>query len=317
MIQSSKTNCLQKQTVLRVATAEKISTTGGQSEAENGGQSERKWGGQSGVKNGDQSNAKSSGQFVRNLQSSQDFLTEFEFNQQVIKDKLIDLEDAYVNGQSVSTIISELQALQNSLVELNSEVDIEIENSSVEKLSGTENLEMMNNELVAVSGIESNERQVNEVYFATIGKEIYDFNTSQLEILKNISYQCPLAGGNAVFKARALYSLAGGQNYYNDRAICNQAGIELRMNVEKQNSKLKIYPNPANERLIIEYMIENSSSGVFKLYNSSGQLIYERKISGNSNLLEINTTNLKQGLYQFSFMVKDSIIENGKIAIIH
>ncbi|MCC6575706.1 MAG: hypothetical protein IT228_00025, partial [Flavobacteriales bacterium] len=45
--------------------------------------------------------------------------------------------------------------------------------------------------------IEANEKAVNEVYLATIGKDVDGFTTTQANDLFAIANQCPMVGGNA------------------------------------------------------------------------------------------------------------------------
>ena len=57
--------------------------------------------------------------------------------------------------------------------------------------------------------IEQNEKQVNNVYLSTIAKSIDGFTADQVSALFDIANQCPMVGGNAVYRARALYALIG------------------------------------------------------------------------------------------------------------
>ncbi len=43
--------------------------------------------------------------------------------------------------------------------------------------------------------------------------------------IETVAYQCPMAGGNAVFRARAIYSLMNENAEYDDQFICLQQGI--------------------------------------------------------------------------------------------
>jgi hypothetical protein len=66
----------------------------------------------------------------------------------------------------------------------------------------TENGLLPNNEVFL-----ANEKLVNEIYLNTIAKGLSEFTLEQKNDLQYIANQCPLAGGDAVYSARSLYSL--------------------------------------------------------------------------------------------------------------
>lgn len=70
-----------------------------------------------------------------------------------------------------------------------------------------ENVKTMNAGLGTSELIESNQKQVNDIYLGTVAKDVGIFTPAQATQLFAIANQCPMLGGNAVFRARALYSL--------------------------------------------------------------------------------------------------------------
>ncbi len=50
-----------------------------------------------------------------------------------------------------------------------------------------------------------------------------EFSTSELSYLNQIANLCPLEGGQAVYRARAIIRLFNDSIYYNDGLACNQA----------------------------------------------------------------------------------------------
>ena len=61
------------------------------------------------------------------------------------------------------------------------------------------------------------------------------------------------------------------------------------------NDEIKIYPNPAKEKLIISNLNANSSYQIY-LYNTLGKMVLQTSSNG-KNQLEIRTENLSKGLY--------------------
>ncbi|MBN1599879.1 MAG: T9SS type A sorting domain-containing protein [Bacteroidales bacterium] len=76
---------------------------------------------------------------------------------------------------------------------------------------------------------------------------------------------------------------------------------------------VKIYPNPASDKITIELGVSNSQELFLMLYNSSGILI--DKISQTSNKIEINTNNKPAGLYFFTVFI-DGVVITDKFLIV-
>ena len=72
---------------------------------------------------------------------------------------------------------------------------------------------------------------------------------------------------------------------------------------EQGNHTLVLYPNPVNDKLTIE---AENAIGTVEIYNLIGTLVYSQK--GCDNKLEINTSNLQNGIY-FIRMTNDKVSE--------
>lgn len=79
----------------------------------------------------------------------------------------------------------------------------------------------------------------------------------------------------------------------------------------KFNNKIKIFPNPAKNKLIIEF--ENSKIGKLILLNVFGQEIYNQKIS--SDKTEIRLLDFNEGIYFLSLQTEEGIFRE-KIFIV-
>ncbi|MBK8846467.1 MAG: hypothetical protein IPO27_08000 [Bacteroidetes bacterium] len=91
----------------------------------------------------------------------------------------------------------------------------------------------------------------------------------------SIAMQCPLAGGTAVFKARAMLQAINDTLAYNDRDICNSVGITLRQLPKTEIIKptAVVYPNPANESVTVVVNAGIECAANFELINKLGQPI--------------------------------------------
>lgn len=67
---------------------------------------------------------------------------------------------------------------------------------------------------------------------------------------------------------------------------------------ESLKSDFSIYPNPSIDKAIVEFNFENSSkNAVLNLYDITGNLIYQIAIFESKGQVEINTNQLKKGIY--------------------
>jgi hypothetical protein len=125
--------------------------------------------------------------------------------------------------------------------------------------------------------------------------------------LESIIHICPLAGGPAIFRARAMYNLLNDTIFYNDKVVCANEGyfrvsqeqLMPEMNkLESQNINFKIFPNPGHDRINIltEGFTEEAEVTV---YNQLGQMVDKFKISLEKNNKEIDTSTWSQGYYSF------------------
>lgn len=113
-----------------------------------------------------------------------------------------------------------------------------------------------NASLTTLAIYEENEQEVNDIFLNTVEQGLYTFTTSQINSLDSISSQCPKLGGNAVYRARALYHLIE-ERIYNDEEICSpfrSAESEISKEDEYTTTPegVKIYPNPAHSELFIQ-----------------------------------------------------------------
>ena len=95
-----------------------------------------------------------------------------------------------------------------------------------------------------------------------------------------------------------------------------QQGIQLEQNQEIP-SVFRVFPNPANDFIKIEYYLNEEENAVFVLNNSTGQQLLSKDL--NNSLIEttISTSEIKNGVYYYTIHVNNSKQESDKIVIIH
>ncbi len=130
---------------------------------------------------------------------------------------------------------------------------------------------------------------------------------------------CPLAGGAVVFRARSLLFMVDETYTYNDRDICNSVGITLRQLNKTEIAKptASVFPNPANESVTVVVNAGADCAVIFELTNKLGQPIALFNLSDKPMPFTFSTNALTAGIYTYQIKCDLSIIETGKLVIIH
>ncbi|MBL0072637.1 MAG: T9SS type A sorting domain-containing protein [Bacteroidetes bacterium] len=179
----------------------------------------------------------------------------------------------------------------------------------------TDNIRFVNESIYSSETIEVNEQVVNEIFLSVIGQEQFQLGDDAINQLEGIAAQCPLAGGNAVFKARAILSLLNDELVYDDINICLQAGIILRQIPKKPTARL--YPNPANNSVTLVYELPEVSTAEFLLFNSVGMLQLKQQMKIDITQMSFSTEQLAPGVYHYQVNTSSDFQLNGKLVIIH
>lgn len=64
-----------------------------------------------------------------------------------------------------------------------------------------------------------------------------------------------------------------------------------------QRERLSVYPNPASERITLDYDLIGVSSASFELVNVVGNKVYQRKLPSQIGTVELNLSKLSRGVY--------------------
>lgn len=164
--------------------------------------------------------------------------------------------------------------------------------------------------------IETNQKQVNEVYLSTIAKEVKDFTPEQAAELYAIADQCPMMGGNAVYRARALYSLIDEEQVYDDEALCLAHGIITKRLMEPTPNTVNVIPNPASNEATLVLTMEQETPGMLIIFDALGAEVARHTVPAGSQRHAFSTATLAPALYHYKVLVADGVIGDGKLTIV-
>lgn len=78
---------------------------------------------------------------------------------------------------------------------------------------------------------------------------------------------------------------------------------------------LSVYPNPAQDHVVVDYTLENSEQGVFELKNVLGQTVQTFKLQEGSHRVPVDISSLSSGSYFYSCVVNGSRVSSGKLVV--
>ena len=215
------------------------------------------------------------------------------------------------------------QSLILKLNQLTSDVKIlTISNRNIENLTRKlkdEDLVTLipkNQTLIDVELNEENEKVVNDIFLHTVAAENDKLSSDQVAQLENIIFQCPFSGGEAVYKARMLYSLVNDSISYDDYDLCILQGIAPRHSKPIDEIKFSLFPNPSSQQATLTYQLGEFDSGKFQMVDQLGRVICKNELSSLENNLLINIQEIPIGVYSYQLIVNGTIVSSKLFSII-
>lgn len=184
------------------------------------------------------------------------------------------------------------------------------------KVLTADNVKAVNAGLGTSELIETNQKQVNEVYLATIAKDVKAFTTEQATELFAIADQCPMMGGNAVFKARSLYWLIDDSYDFDDQLLCLPHGIIVKSMATAEPNALTVVPNPASDEATLVLTKPLDEPGVFVLFDAIGAEVMRYTIPVETPRFAFSTSALAPALYHYQVRGPAGVLGNGKLTIV-
>ncbi|MFN0216286.1 MAG: T9SS type A sorting domain-containing protein [Saprospiraceae bacterium] len=170
--------------------------------------------------------------------------------------------------------------------------------SEENRATAAANLLTLNAALTGTASYQVNEKLINQIFLQTVAIGNLEFSEIQISSLEGIAELCPLSDGEAVLRARAMLQLVQGTLVdYDDISIC---GIEERSEMNNQDvMSVRIYPNPTNNSVTIEYSGIGSSNNQFLLFNTLGQVVKNITLPDGQGSLQLPLRELSEGVYWY------------------
>ncbi|MBS1651126.1 MAG: T9SS type A sorting domain-containing protein [Bacteroidetes bacterium] len=162
---------------------------------------------------------------------------------------------------------------------------------------------------------EQNQKTYNAIYYSyALSHTLTSANKSTLQ---NLAQLCPFTDGLSVYQARALLSYFDSTEYRNPCEYTAGSGSGSRLsNFAKTTSgfvlETKVYPNPANNEVVIASELEDCT---FYLYDLLGRSVIIEKITDE---IKVDVSALNPGTYLYKIInTNGEIIKADKLIINH
>jgi len=166
-----------------------------------------------------------------------------------------------------------------------------------------DSIEERNSEITPDRYMETLDKQMNTLFLTSIDSAFVDFSISEQQQIEAVASLCPLIGGAAVFKARTLLLLFNDTLFFDDKKICGLEGLVYRMASTNSPSEtiveqtVQLFPNPTNGILKGSFTIAPETSYQLRMYNTLGQIVFEKQIVGQTWEINLKSLNIQSGIY--------------------
>jgi len=224
--------------------------------------------------------------------------------------------DSTLTTAQRAAIIAGLSGYRESIRDLSAWNAMALQVASISKELTADEINATNASVTTSELIEANEKSVNSIYLATIGKDADEFTAYQASELFDIASQCPMLGGNVVFKARSLYWLIDDAQDFDDALLCLPYGIVVKRLTVSEPNGVTVVPNPATDEATLMLMKQLDGPGVFLVFDAFGAEVICYQIPAEASRLAFSTVSLAPALYHYSVRGLSGIIGNGKLMIV-
>ena len=167
--------------------------------------------------------------------------------------------------------------------------------------------------------VEANQKAINYYYLLSLMDSTYQYSSTDSSAIYAIAAQCPTEAGTAVWEARVLYYTII-NNIIDFEDNCEAIGKSLNhkgnKSIIKVSDNFKLYPNPNDGNMTLEYHIQDNDIATVSIYDLTGRMIKLYPLNTKSTKLDINENELGSGIYYYNIRVNEKLYQTNKIVII-
>lgn len=230
-------------------------------------------------------------------------------------DELAALADENLTPAQQQVHMQAIEGLQAAMASLMTYHGNALELAATSRALTADGVKATNAAIATGALIEANHKAVNEVYLSTLAKDIAEFTPAQAADLFEVANQCPLTGGNAVFRARAIYSLIDDDEEYDDAALCLQQGLITKNKPADAPRTCLLLPNPAKDQATLVLDAALSEPATLLLVNAQGAYVLQVPVPAEQLLTQLKLAGFAPGIYHYTLRGPQGTIGSGKLAV--
>jgi hypothetical protein len=241
-------------------------------------------------------------------------------------DSLIELSSGIDSLQLANQKIIKYAELANNAGNLSTTfAEIQMERQGANQTAINEN-----GNLVTTVHWATNDKLINDYYFQGIVDNDPTFSGLSINQLEELAKSCPLTDGDAVYRARSLYTLIAPETVYNDTLLCmpksslvrdDSQGIESVQYQEdvietELSTDIQLFPNPAKDRISVNLGQPSEATIMVEFFTLQGQRIAQYQLLPGTVITELSIDELPNSVYTVRFSEKGVLINTRKVVII-
>jgi len=178
-----------------------------------------------------------------------------------------------------------------------------------------------NNAIQPQNQIETYQKNFNNLYLRWL-QNPNTLDSTQIEGIEAIAFLCPLESGNSVFQARSLLDLWSGivapftENCDTSNSSIGHTMVKISEGVDTINYNIKIYPNPNNGNMTLEYSLIEGEKGEIIITDINGKEVFRSLMLENGTSMLIHSSQLCDGIYSYRIEMNGQLRKTGKLIII-
>jgi hypothetical protein len=148
---------------------------------------------------------------------------------------------------------------------------------------------------------------------------LYGYCGGSTLIERNITiYPCGGCGDVGPYNSRIKSHSSGDSSNISNQNDSLLSLLNIKNNVNSDSSGIKIYPNPNNGTISVEFNLQQYSqiSEEFKLFNLTGQIVFNQLLTSVNSTLDLSGNGIANGMYYYEIISNNQSIKQGKLVVI-
>ena len=152
------------------------------------------------------------------------------------------------------------------------------------------------------------ERAVNAIWFSTGIDTLPLGSDDDYTLLQTLASLCPVQGGLAVYRARAVlqqFAFQVGDTtipWWIDDSICSYPAPRLAAATPQKSAAGNAitadwHPNPSNDMVRLDYSLHSDCDGILEIRTLTGQIIWTKTLSAKDHYYNLSVGNWLGGMY--------------------